>query len=60
MFRGIAEVCIGIGYVDMASLTTQALSGGSNSAIICRDIGMTFERPRLTVVSRTMGPGSIS
>ena len=44
--------------LKLASLTTQATSGGVNSTIMCHDIVMTLSRPRWAVVSRTTGPGS--
>lgn len=39
-------------------LTTQAISGGSNSSIMCHDMVMTLARPLRAVVSSVTGPGS--
>src|ERR1017187_9189331 len=44
--------------LKLALLTTQAISGGSNSTIMCQDIAMTLARPLWAVVSKTTGPGS--
>ena len=41
-------------------LMTQPTSGGTNSIIVCHDIGMTFVRPARAVVTSTTGPGSSS
>ena len=35
-----------------------AISGGSNSTIMCQDIVMTLARPLRAVVNNTTGPGS--
>src|ERR1039458_9158291 len=39
-------------------LTTQPTSGGTNSIIVCHDMGMMFARPARGVVTSTAGPGS--
>ena len=39
---------------------TQPTSGGTNSIIVCHDMGMTFARPARAVVTSTTGPGSSS
>jgi hypothetical protein len=44
--------------LQSAGLTTQAISGGSNSTIMCQDIVMTLARPLRAVVNNTTGPGS--
>jgi hypothetical protein len=41
-------------------LATHATRGGSNSIIVCHDIGMMFVRPLAAVVSIVTGPGSSS
>jgi hypothetical protein len=37
---------------------TQPTSGGTNSIIVCHDIGMMFARPARAVVTSTTGPDS--
>src|SRR5664280_3538144 len=39
-------------------LITQPTSGGTNSIIVCHDMGMMFARPARAVVTSTTGPGS--
>ncbi len=46
--------------VWLRPLITQPTSGGSNSIIVCHDIGITFARPLREVVTSTTGPGSRS
>lgn len=39
-------------------LTTQPISGGSNSIMVCQDMTMMFAFFPCVVVSKTTGPGS--
>src|SRR5208283_5380862 len=42
------------------TLTTQPTMGGTNSIMVCHDMGMIFTRPARVVVTSTTGPGSSS
>ena len=55
-----SRVAMSMSQVTWLALSTQPTSGGSNSIIVCQDIGIALARPACCTASSTTGPGSSS